>query len=280
MKIVDCFMFYNELDVLEIRLKELYDVVDAFVIVEATHTHNVMNPKEKPLYYLENKARFEKYNDKIVHVVTNFRENYPFAVHIRGADGNWFREIYQRECIRYGLRRLSLDDSDIILVSDADEIVRRDTVLGFRNFEFRIQDRITYSLEMTLYYYSIEYTTPRKWYHAKAMTYKTSKEYNLLSAARITHLPRRTFLTKIYRPYLLNVIPSAGFHLTYFGGVDALKTKVESFAESSAYTTDKKDVEHLRKCHDAGILHFNGEKLIHIPLAGNADVPLHFKALQ
>ena len=277
MKIVDCFMFYNELDVLEIRLKELYDVVDAFVIVEATHTHNVMNPKEKPLYYLENKARFEKYNDKIVHVVTNFKENYPFAVHIKGVHDSWFREIYQRECIRYGLQALSLDDSDIILVSDVDEIPKRDIVAGFRRFEPRIRQGITYSLEMSLYYYSIEYTTPRKWYHAKVMTYKTAREYKLLSAARITHLSQRGFMPQIIRPYIVNVIPSAGFHLTYFGGVDALKTKVESFAESVEYTKDKKDIEHLRRCHDAGILHFNGEKLVHIPLVGNADVPVHFK---
>ena len=73
--------------------------------------------------------------------------------------------------------------------------------------------------------------------------------------------------------------PACGV-VSMMDGVNNLTLSTPSFAESSAYTTDKKDVEHLRKCHDAGILHFNGEKLIHIPLAGNADVPLHFKALQ
>ena len=37
-KIIDCFIFYNELDLLEYRLNILNDVVDYFVIVESTHT--------------------------------------------------------------------------------------------------------------------------------------------------------------------------------------------------------------------------------------------------
>ena len=52
MKIIDCFMFYNELDILKIRLEELYNVVDYIIIIEATITHN---NTPKPLYFNENK---------------------------------------------------------------------------------------------------------------------------------------------------------------------------------------------------------------------------------
>jgi len=38
MKVINCFIFYNELDMLELRLDELYNVVDFFVLVEAAHT--------------------------------------------------------------------------------------------------------------------------------------------------------------------------------------------------------------------------------------------------
>jgi len=48
MKIYDCFIFFNELDLLEIRLKTLDKVVDYFVLVEADKTHR---GKKKPLYY-------------------------------------------------------------------------------------------------------------------------------------------------------------------------------------------------------------------------------------
>ena len=53
--VYDCFSFFNELDLLEIRLNVLKDVVDKFVLVEATRTHT---GRPKPLYYEENKARF------------------------------------------------------------------------------------------------------------------------------------------------------------------------------------------------------------------------------
>ena len=53
--IYDCFTFFNELDLLEIRLNVLRDVVDRFVLVEAGETHT---GKRKPLYFRENAARF------------------------------------------------------------------------------------------------------------------------------------------------------------------------------------------------------------------------------
>ena len=65
-------MFYNELDLLEIRLNILDSVVDKFVIVEATET---FMGQPKPLYYEENKERFVKWKDKIVHYVV---DDYPF----------------------------------------------------------------------------------------------------------------------------------------------------------------------------------------------------------
>ena len=68
MTIFDTFTFYNELDLLELRLNILGDVVDYFVINEATIT---FTGKTKPLYYFENKERFKKWEDKIIHHVTH-----------------------------------------------------------------------------------------------------------------------------------------------------------------------------------------------------------------
>ena len=64
MKVFDVFLFFNELDLLEVRLNLLYPFVDHFVINEATKTFSGL---DKPLYYLENKDRFEKFQDKIIH---------------------------------------------------------------------------------------------------------------------------------------------------------------------------------------------------------------------
>ena len=65
MKIIDCFSFFNELELLEIRLNILDQYVDKFVLVEAAKTQTL---KDKPFVFEENKSRYEKFLDKIVHV--------------------------------------------------------------------------------------------------------------------------------------------------------------------------------------------------------------------
>src|SRR3972149_880785 len=64
-KIYDCVLFFNEPELLEIRLNELYPHVDKFVIVETIEN---FQGKLKPLYYEENKFLFEKFADKIIHI--------------------------------------------------------------------------------------------------------------------------------------------------------------------------------------------------------------------
>ena len=73
MKVVDAFPFFNELDLLEIRLNLLDPYVDCFILSEATKTFSGL---DKPLYYNENKERFEKFNNKIIH---NIVERYYFS---------------------------------------------------------------------------------------------------------------------------------------------------------------------------------------------------------
>jgi len=251
MKVIDCFMFYNETEVLEKRLIEIYDVVDHIILVEATTTHT---GKPKALFYEPNPI----YKDKIIHVVTNFQEGYNFNFHdTRTVE--WMRENYQRECIQIELKKMGLAHEDVIMCSDADEIVSRETVEKIKNGEITIQNNTLYAPELSLYYYSIEYTTPRKWYHAKIFNYHTFK-----LAPSLTHI-------RMFPNY--TILPGAGWHLTYFGGIDLIKTKVESFAESKEYPPDGKEVEYLKYCLENNILHFNKEKLIHLPLETNANVP-------
>ena len=57
-KIYDCFNFFNELDILELRLNILYEYVDYFVIVESDVTHS---GEKKPFYFEDNKERYSKF---------------------------------------------------------------------------------------------------------------------------------------------------------------------------------------------------------------------------
>jgi hypothetical protein len=66
--IYDAFLFFNELDLLDIRLNLLNDVVDKFVVVESTVT---FSGKTKKLFFDENKQMFEKFSDKIIHIVVS-----------------------------------------------------------------------------------------------------------------------------------------------------------------------------------------------------------------
>jgi hypothetical protein len=67
-RVWDAFMFFNELDVLEVRLNELNSSVHKFVLVEATKTHS---GNSKPLHYADNSQRFSAFHGKIVHVVVD-----------------------------------------------------------------------------------------------------------------------------------------------------------------------------------------------------------------
>ena len=264
MKIIDCFMFYNELNILEIRLHELYEFVDNIIIVEATTTHT---GKNKPLYYLENKDSFGKYNDKIIHIITDFNENYPFSKNINTHTKDWFRENYQRECIQLELNKLKLENEDVIILTDVDEIPNQNIIKSIKNKQINIENNNILSIEMCLYYYNIELTTPRKWKHPKVFNYFTYKNNSLLTSMRLNSGIGN------YN-YIIN---NGGWHLSYFGDENFIKNKVESFAESSEYTLEGKKIDYLKDCLKNYILHFNKEVLIHIPLHSNENVPSFFK---
>lgn len=108
--VYDCFQFFDELDILEIRLNTLYPVVDYFVLVESTVTFSG-NPK--PLYFNENKDRFEEFKDKIIHVVVS---DSPSGVGVTPFDV----DVFQKESRARSLVNCKIDD--IIIYSDLDEI--------------------------------------------------------------------------------------------------------------------------------------------------------------
>lgn len=106
--IYDCFQFFNELDILKIRMNVLKDVVDRFVISESTVT---FSGKKKPLYYAENREMFAEFEDKIIHQVVDDTPNVnPFE-----------RDSFQKCAVKRPLEKLCKDD-DIIIFSDVDEI--------------------------------------------------------------------------------------------------------------------------------------------------------------
>jgi len=220
--IYDCFTFFNELDLLEIRLETLDKIVDKFILVEATKTHS---NNEKPLYFNENKKRFEKWQDKIIHIVVDRYPEYKTS---------WTFENYQRNCIMEGLKECC--DDDIIIISDLDEIPRPESIL-----EAASTPGIK-SLEMVYYCYYFNYQNylSPKWSAAKVLRYgdffnQFDVDYNTYL---IKELNEDTTPTKI-RHVRSKHIKNAGWHFTYFGGANKIKYKLLSFSHQEWH--DKKD---------------------------------------
>src|SRR6185369_4921336 len=114
----DAFPFAGtpvELALLECRLTELSDVVDRFIIVEATTDHM---GRSKPLNYLENECRFKPWADQITYVVA---DDLPT---VEDKDWFWAREHAQREHIGEGLDAVRAESNDILLQFDFDEILK------------------------------------------------------------------------------------------------------------------------------------------------------------
>ena len=138
MKVFDSIIFFNELELLEMRLNILNDVVDTFVITESPFT---VSGNEKPLYYLENKDRFGKFNDKIVHHITeeiptdfsHMLEKSKFHVGYKNPDPygtpmidiplRFQRALFNRNNSAFGIEKAGPKPDDMIITSDADEIV-------------------------------------------------------------------------------------------------------------------------------------------------------------
>ena len=114
MKIIDCFIFYNELDLLKYRLNLLNNIVDYFIIVESTHT---FIGKEKKLFFNENKHLFENFADKIIHIIV---DDLPYKYNDVNISRNnvWNNEFFQRNAISRGINYIKdLAQSDLIIIS-------------------------------------------------------------------------------------------------------------------------------------------------------------------
>jgi len=204
----DVFPFFNELDLLEARLEELYLVVDYFVIVEASLTHR---GKPKPLWFAENKGRFSAFADKIVHVVADLSDSRYTA---------WQREAAQRDAALPTLARANPED--LVLSCDLDEIPNGDR---FQEILDASEDGPV-ALGMAAYYYTLNWRAPFVWRHPKA--------------ARARDLPpslSRLRMVDQYRWSFLPMIENAGWHLTYFGGAQAVHEKLKAFAHSEVDTS-------------------------------------------
>lgn len=203
--IIDCFTFWKELDILEIRLNELYDTVDKFILVEAAHTQS-MQPK--PYYFEENKERYSKFLDKIIHIKVDDI--------IDISQNAWAFENFQRKCISRGLEQIDLKDDDIILVSDVDEIPKSEALKEYlKSLDIILCFGMTYHV-----YYLNLVMRDKVWTGTVASKWEYVKNIDIHSFLKL----RDRLL-----PHL--ILPNTGWHLGYQGGEQIIFDKYYSCIE-------------------------------------------------
>ena len=220
MKVIDCFIFYNELDMLIYRLNVLYHIVDWFVLVESKHTHT---GKETECIYELNKNTdtLEKFKNKIIHIIV---EDFPFKYPNIDCskDQQWANENFHRNCIERGLNKLDLNADDVITITDLDEIPDPNTLSKVKTGDIRVTVNI---LEMDFYYYNLNSKINNKWQFPKIVSFGIFKQ-NSLSCQNCR--------------WLMNspVIQKGGWHLSYFGDKFFIQNKIMNFSHQE-YNNDE-----------------------------------------
>lgn len=209
--VLDCFIFNDELDLLELRLHTLRDLVDTFVLIEAPHTHQ---GDEKPLHYRENCERFAGFN--IVSTVTEIIDQ-PCPI---------TREFKQRRAIKDVLIAQNAQPEDLIIVGDADEIAKPWAIWQAKETEGRV------SLWAQVFYYYLN--TPVvgfvDWWMPQAVHFRyLTDPQDLRNTEYTSH------------------IPNAAWHWSFLGNAEAVIRKIQSYSHNDYNRPEITDLEAMRK---------------------------------
>lgn len=213
--IYDCFMFFNEVELLELRFKTLNHVVDYFVIAEIDITHS---GKQKG--YLFDITQYPEYAHKIIHLKD-------FCYPQKNA---WIVENAHRNLIAKGLTNAS--PGDYILISDLDEIpnpvgLKQCIGLGYTKFSFK-QD---------LFYFYVNNLSGIEWHGTVA--------------TRFDHFttPQDVRNKRWSSPFLVH---NGGWHYSSMGGKERIRTKFDAFAETELNTSELMSDDNLNDCLATG----------------------------
>ena len=248
--IIDSFIFYNELELLYYRLNILYDKVDYFILTESTKTHK---GADKPLYYNENKHVYKKFEDKIIHIITDELKSEPLSL-----NEVWLNENNQRNSIDKGIQQLNLNSNDLIIVSDIDEIPS----------PFIFDDlKANCSLEQDFYYYNLHTKNKKKWHASKIVDYESYKN--------VFH--NKPNIIRFYNFH--NIIQKAGWHLSYFGDEHFIQNKLLNFAHqeynNEVYTNINTIKDKINNSKD--LFNRNDEQWVYIDINDNNNLPFKYK---
>ena len=246
MKIYDCFMYFDEEVVLDVRLNTLNEFVDYFVIVESIYTH-----KGDPRELKFNHKKFEKFKDKIIYIVDE--ETYPQTEEINTEDSEGeksrkaifnagYRENGQRNLITKGLKKAN--DEDLILISDVDEIPKL-AEINFKNINEKI---ILFKQDM--FYYKFNLKLPNLiWTGTKAC-----KKKNLVNPQWLRNIKDRkysffridTFFSKT-KYNSIKIINNGGWHFSNVKTPKEIEFKLRSYLHHREFDVNPISIDQINE---------------------------------
>ena len=276
--IYDTFTFFNEIDLLKIRLEELQGVVDKFVLVESIHTHAY---REKPLYFQEYKHEFKDYLDKIVYYLV---EDTPPM----GKFDRWAIERHQRGCISRALDKCNCSNDDVILISDLDEIPRASKIEMAKNLLLE-NDFVIFDQKFYIRYLNCIHQD--SFCGTVACKYGTLREYGSVNdirwgwgnARKRSTTQRAGIIAKASDknyPHILN----GGWHFTSFGGYDAALYKSQNYGHKEfdkslsrginyiSYNIGRSNIQNNKK---SASMYKNLEPQVHEDYRNFREIPLN-----
>lgn len=210
--IVDCTMFHWEFDLLELRMRELWESVDFFVVTESVCDHRG-NPRD--LVLSKNIDRFSWAKEKLIVNVSEKRED---------ASTTWEHEKYQRlRSVNDAISILGLSDEDFILMSDVDEIFRAAAVREMANEGGR------YVVHMPMFYYYLNLYV-HDWYHPRAFSLKYLTDPNRIRTENAEGF---------------DLVQNGGWHFSYLGSPEQIQYKLKTFAHDEMDTEEFTDINHI-----------------------------------
>ena len=246
MKVYDCFMFFDENLVLELRLNLLDKYVDYFVIVESKYNHK---GEAKKLNF--DIKKFKKFEQKIIYIIYDQQPSdlYKFEKEDtkRDIDGKYIfnaykRENAQRNLISQGLKNSSPDD--LIIISDVDEIPNLEKI----NFNKIKNEILIFRQDMFYYKFNLKLSN-FKWTGSKACKMK-----KLISPQWLRNIKDKKFAFYRFDTFFsstkyrnLKFIEDGGWHYTNMKNAKEIEHKLRSYLHHQEFEANHINLEQIEK---------------------------------
>ncbi len=218
MAIYDCFQYFNEDHIVDLRLNILNKFVDYFVISESTRTHQ---GKEKKINF--DIKNFTKFKNKIIFITADYKKNIDFSNHTGGESPI---EQHQRNSLIEGIEKASSED--LIILSDSDEIPDLTKLSEMK----RDKKFIAFSQKMFMYKLNLQNLNESNWIGSRITKKKNIKSMQDLRNMKFKDYP--FWRLDKFNQQIIN----GGWHFSYMQSPDQILQKIKSFSHGE-YNSEK-----------------------------------------